>query len=902
MFICNSTMVIASISDGNYTENDPKIPLKNVSVVGDILDCFGTVIVTQTYENSYDRPIEAHYTFKLTDGSIVSGFKMTIGSHSMIGVVKPANDGHDEYSTAKRDGKHAALLTQHDNLYRVILGNILPDEQITVEITYLTKLPVNANGFKFVLPTNIAPIYVPPDDVSKYGLFVMSTFLHTTHTAYDFNVHLTWRTGSKFLEITSPTNHISFVTNSDKHVCFTVSTAPSRGDFVVYAKTDARTLLYDYCDTANDNDHYILMAHQIADVEADTSPKSYQFILDQSGSMTPSKIANALEALTLFVLSLSDDSFFNIISFGSSYIAQWAHSVPVTNENVEIFKANIHNFKTDMGGTNIYNCLNDVLLDNLAPFRINTEPVPAEKDIEKVFILLTDGQVSNVDHLVGMLKSHSVHQKCRVFGVGIGSDASRDLIEKMSYETGGTCRMVIDDTDISDNVIYLLSCVSKQTFQHPTLEIGTYRTTQRSIYPNHYFSSCCKLNSDQYASFLSTGATLSYYTPDGDASIVETFPATSAQPAPQIIKMLWVHSKMDELSRQSTYSNRDALVELSLKHQLMNPHTSFVIVSENVVTNEFSIPRLVPQYAPGYFNSAAPASAGFGMAVPASAGFGMAAPASAGFPSRCFSFAAPASGGFTPKGFGTAAPVPASASFGMAAPASAGFTSRGFGTPTTTFVTAPAVTPGFSGFAPPTTTTATPRFSFGAPAPVTATSATPRFSFGAPAPVTATTATPRFSFGAPAPVTAPTFSFANPIPTTAPTFSFANPVSATAPIFKFGTQLSAPASEVSSGMSDDARAPLSPKFVFDPTKILEHKDVTGSFNLTRSSAIIIGYASNIGLSVAATAMKITPHLYFNLVIYNEFKKLGDSKYTIILNNLKKWLSAYLDVDEMIKLL
>ena len=791
-------MVIATTLDGRYTHNDAKVPLINVSVVGDMIDCFGSVTVTQTYENRYTRPIEAKYMFTLADGSIISAFKMTVGSRLMVGVIKNKSTAYADYSTAKDYGRRTALLVKNKDLYSISIGNILPNEQITITFTYLTELPFDSNGFKYVLPTNIAPLYIPAIDKTKYADRIVTGLNYTTSVCYDFNVHITWYTGTKFLEIVSPTNHISYIKNTDKDVSFTVNTAPSHGDFVVYAKTDGHTVLYDYCDTTHDNDHYLLLSHKIADIDADVTPKSYQFIIDQSGSMmSNNKIDQALEALELFVMSLTNGSIFNVIGFGDHYNALWKHSVPVTNDNVKIFKQNLYTFRKNMNGTEIYDCLNDTLRDNLSTYRIESESMEIEKTLEKVFILLTDGQVTNIADIITMLNDHKLHHNFRIFGIGLGHDASRPLIETMSNETNGTFKMVADGSNLSDNVIQLLNCASKPYLINPTLEIGTHKISQRIIYFNQYFSTCCKLDNDQYLSIMNKDAYLSYFKIGSTVPNREPIPVTSALSASSILKYLWAQRTMRDAYSKLHGGGSDIIVKLSLEYQLMSDLTSFVVVDDEFVTSDECMPFIVPQYSPAYY------------------------------------------------GMPTCAPVPASAPAPAAAPTAEALVAA--------FASAPA----------------------------------------AEALVAAFTS---------APATAPPLDLHDFDPFDLHVFDpFGGNSTACKPYdYDSDCDCRPPYPVTAVPLSDTIKIE---GFVFNPTTILKYKDVNGSFKFPRSGERLLGYIVNTSFHDAAKKLGLANDVYFNLEIYNEFKKLYDSKYVIILNNLKKWLELQsVNADEMIKLL
>jgi len=93
----------------------------------------------------------------------------------------------------------------------------------------------------------------------------------------------------------------------------------------------------------------------------DIKANEFIFLLDRSGSMSGARILLALEALKLFVHSLPVGSKFNIVSYGSNYNKMFDASVDYTEENLERCMTQIETFKADMGGTEIFKPLKDIL-------------------------------------------------------------------------------------------------------------------------------------------------------------------------------------------------------------------------------------------------------------------------------------------------------------------------------------------------------------------------------------------------------------------------------------------------------------------------------------------------------------------------------------------------------------
>ena len=114
------------------------VPLNNTKVKAEISGFLSRVRVTQEFENKYAQPIEAVYVFPLSQNSAVDEMTMTIGSRTITGKILKREDARQVYEAAKSQGQTAALLDQErPNIFTQTVANILPNEKIFIEISYV---------------------------------------------------------------------------------------------------------------------------------------------------------------------------------------------------------------------------------------------------------------------------------------------------------------------------------------------------------------------------------------------------------------------------------------------------------------------------------------------------------------------------------------------------------------------------------------------------------------------------------------------------------------------------------------------------------------------------------------------------------------------------------------------
>ena len=127
------------------------LPLKSTSVKAAIAGVIADVKVTQVYRNTGAKPLEAVYVFPGSTRSAVYGMKMTIGDRTIEAQVQERGQARATYEAAKAEGRTASLLEQHrPNVFQMNVANILPGDEIRVELSYTELLAPEDGTYSFV--------------------------------------------------------------------------------------------------------------------------------------------------------------------------------------------------------------------------------------------------------------------------------------------------------------------------------------------------------------------------------------------------------------------------------------------------------------------------------------------------------------------------------------------------------------------------------------------------------------------------------------------------------------------------------------------------------------------------------------------------------------------------------
>ena len=415
------------------------LPLKSTDVRVDISGVIADVVVTQRYKNEGTVPIEAKYLFPGSTRAAVNGLNVRIADRLITAQIREKQQARIEYDQARKEGKTAALLEQHrPNVFQMNVANILPGDDVLVELRYNELLVPTDGRYQFVYPTVVGPRYAGTASNAPSETTSGSTPAHAqafpaqpvlregevSPSAFNLKVNLASPIGIQ--DIRSPSHAIDTAMDAGsaaKRASVQLAGAASRvsnnRDFILDYRLAGSAIQSGVLLHRGEKENFFLAMVQPPQAvpQAAITPRDYVFVVDISGSMHgfPLDTAKALMRQLLGNLRASDT--FNVLLFSGSNRMLAPHSVPATPANVNAAIRTIE----QMGGGG-----STELLPALR--RVYAEPKAPE--LARTVVVVTDGYVTVESEAFALVRQHL--GQANVFAFGIGSSVNRHLMEGLA--------------------------------------------------------------------------------------------------------------------------------------------------------------------------------------------------------------------------------------------------------------------------------------------------------------------------------------------------------------------------------------------------------------------------------------------------------------------------------------
>ncbi|MDQ0036555.1 Ca-activated chloride channel family protein [Variovorax boronicumulans] len=417
-----------------------RLPLKGTEVAVKISGVIADVTVTQTYRNEGQRAIEAKYVFPGSTKAAVSGLNVRLADRLITAQIREKQQAQIEYDTAKKEGKTAALLEQHlPNVFQMNVANILPGDDVKVELRYTELLVPQSGNYEFVFPTVVGPRYNSPQSENAQAKWAAQPTLHAgVAPSTSFKLKATIDTPMGLKEVRSTTHAIDVKkSDEDQHadIALTADGRPADNrDFVLDyrlagEKIESGLMLYKGQGENAENFFLAMVEPPKAVAASAISPRDYIFVVDISGSMHGFPLDTAKTVLERLIGGLRPSDTFNVLLFSGSNKMLSPKSVPATRANIEQALATIKNY-SGSGSTELIPALKRVYAE------------PKEENLSRTVVVVTDGYVTVEREAFDLVRNNL--SKANVFAFGIGSSVNRSLMEGIARAGMGEPFIITD--------------------------------------------------------------------------------------------------------------------------------------------------------------------------------------------------------------------------------------------------------------------------------------------------------------------------------------------------------------------------------------------------------------------------------------------------------------------------
>lgn len=465
----SGSFLVRAMPGGQYL----RAPVLSTDVKFMVSGTVARAVVQQQFRNDSQDWVEGIYVFPLPENAAVDRLTMHVGDRLVEGRIRSREQARVEYEAARDQGSLASLVEQErPNIFTSSVANLGPGQSLTVEIEYQQTLRYQDGSVSLRFPTVVAPRYIPGSPQSE-GKPAGNGWAKDTDKVEDASrisppvvaqgealrnpvtVHVELDAGFPVDQVRSRYHQIQVEKRADNRYEVSLATGPFAADrdfelvWTPLPGTQPRGALFR--ESGAGETHLLLTLFPPFGAKADDKrlPREVIYVIDTSGSMEGTSIAQARAALRMALGQIAPEDRFNIIQFNSATELLFPSSRQANVTNLAAARRYVDKLKAG-GGTEMVPAMQAAL-----------EAHPREGYLRQV-VFITDGAVGNEDQLFQLIQRKL--GRARLFTVGIGSAPNGHFMTKAARLGRGSFTYIGDVGEVGEKMGELFA-----KLEHPVL-------------------------------------------------------------------------------------------------------------------------------------------------------------------------------------------------------------------------------------------------------------------------------------------------------------------------------------------------------------------------------------------------------------------------------------------------
>jgi Ca-activated chloride channel homolog len=556
------------------------LAMQRLWLTGQILPTGARLWVQHEFQSGEAKPMEAVYGFVLPRDAAMRRFKIEGEGFRVDSELRRTADASKLYEEALAGGSLAALARQYgDGIVNLSVGNIRPKERVVVTLEILAGVELSDDALRFRFPFTLAPSYhakakaiAVDDDTGElelppeiFGDLLLPPFKRSASQLHAVGFNISVEAGAHVEEILSPSHAIRVRSN---RVQLTPDHDVPDRDLVLETKVerDVRTV--------TGGGRFAVAVPSTFFGEKPAGAKRVVILLDRSGSMQGTPIAQAKKAIEACLGALGTEDTFGIVAFDDKIEQFRPNLLPGSQANRRDAATFLKSIDA-RGGTEL---------------AAGVEAAAGLLGRESGSVLiLTDGQVFATEAILERARATGI----RFFCLGIGSASQDRFLAQLARQTGGVSRFLTPRERVDMSAVDLFASLGAPVASDVHAAVKPEGTVEIEPLPNVFAGSAALIAGQ------STGSLLLEWISANGPERREVSLSPSASPIGETLRLLEGARKITDLESRLISNEREAgrirerLQQLSEKYGLASREMSLVAVVKRAGDVEDGVPKTV---------------------------------------------------------------------------------------------------------------------------------------------------------------------------------------------------------------------------------------------------------------------------------------------------------------------